>query len=202
MKKSKIPDHLTHLENMTLKHYLEAPESIQRLVRMTNLIQGKCGSYVFQSSHGTQQIKKYKPEKYRNGRNTPLRLRTRQIVRLAWQNPLPTITARLRELFRNYPYYLLKSEPVRLRMKNFYFASEVRGNDLLVIYRALDPQNPDPESDLIYVEKTYSPKKEILFQYGESDEEFYYAQNTRTGEFSNLLNFIWRETLPERLQGK
>ena len=202
MKKSKIPDHLTHLENMTLKHYLEAPESIQRLVRMTNLIQGKCGSYVFQSSHGTQQIKKYEPEKYRNGRNTPLRLRTRQIVRLAWQNPLPTITARLRELFRNYPYNLLKSEPVRLRMKNFYFESEVRDVDLIRIYRASDPENPDPENDHLYCEEAYSPGKEILFQYDNREQEYYYALNVRNSELSNLLCFIWQEKLPETIRGR
>ena len=195
MKKIKIPNHLAHLENMTLKNYLEAPESIQRLVRMTNLIQGRCGDLIFQSSHGTQQIKRYEPHKYGNERNTPLRFRTRTIVRLAWQNPEPTITEKLRELFRTYPYYLLKSEPVRLRMKNFYFDSEVRVNDLLRIFRAIDPQNPDPASDLIYVEKRYAPQKEILFQFEDREEEFYYALNKRNGKISYLLTFNWQDTI-------
>jgi len=194
-KKIKIPNHLEHLHNKTIKHYLEAPESVQRLVRMTDSIQGRYGKYVFQLSRGTQQIKLYEPHKYKNDRNTPLRIRTRKIVKLAWQNPEPNIDERLRYLFRNYPYYLLKSEPVKLRMKNFYFDRAVRDNDLIRIYRANDPQNPDPDTDHLYVEKKYAPKKEILFQYEDRDEEYYYVVNQRNGDISNVLRFVWQEEI-------
>jgi len=157
---------------------------------------GKYRGFVFQMSHGVQQIKKYEPEKYRNDRNTPLRLRTRTIVHLASLDPVPNLQTKGKELFRSYPYYLLKTEPVKLRMKNFYFDPEVLPGRVLRIYKAEDPENPDPESDILYAEEEYSPKKTIRFEYGEEDIQQFYAMNTGNGRVSGLLKFIWAESIP------
>jgi len=196
--KERIPSQIAHLVNKTIKNYLEAPEEVRRLVRMTKTVQGRYGKqYVFQLSHGTQQIKLYEPEKYRNDHNTPLRKRVRKIIRLAWEDPVPNITERLRHLFRHYPYHLLQSEPVELRLQNFYFDLKPASGDFCKIYRALDPENPNPSSDQLYHEVEYTPKKKVLFQYEGREEEHYYALNDSTGELSNLLHFLWLEKLPE-----
>jgi len=158
---------------------------------------GKYRGFVFQMSHGVQQIKKYEPEKYRNDRNTPLRLRTRTIVHLASLDPVPNLQTKVKELFRSYPYYLLKTEPVNLRMKNFYFDYSVMPGRMLKIYQALDPENPDPESDILHAEEEYSPKKTVLFEYRGEEEQYFYALNTRNGRLSGLLKFVWGNSIPE-----
>jgi hypothetical protein len=199
----KVDHDMIHLLSKTMQHYFELPIMVQLLVKMSNSMSGKMvikrGKYrgfVFQMSHGVQQIKKYEPEKYRNDRNTPLRLRTRTIVHLASLDPVPNLQTKGKELFRSYPYYLLKTEPVKLRMKNFYFDPEVLPGRVLRIYKAEDPENPDPESDILYAEEEYSPKKTIRFEYGEEDIQQFYAMNTGNGRVSGLLKFIWAESIP------
>jgi len=143
-------------------------------------------------SHGTQQIKEYNPESYKtNSENTPLRKRARLIMQEAMQHPQEGRKELIRELYRNTPYRLKQDEPVNLRMKNFYFDRETIKDDELIVYRAVDPNNPNPVTDTIITEKKYSPKREIQFEYEGRVEEYYYAVNTRTGELSNLLHFIW-----------
>ena len=143
-------------------------------------------------SNGTQQIKEYNPESYKtNSENTPLRKRARLIMQEAMQHPQEGSKELIRELYRNIPYHLKHDEPVNLRMKNFYFDREVVKDDEFIVYRALDPNNPNPETDTIITEKKYSPKRKIIFEFDNIEEEYYYAVNIRTGELSNLLHFIW-----------
>ncbi len=193
-----LPTQLVHLMNKTITTYLQAPEEVQRLVNKTYAIQGRYGDkYVFQLSHGTQQIKRYEPHKYRNDRNSPLRQRVRDIMALAWQNPEPNITERLHELHRNYPYYLLRTESIKLRMKNFHFDTHVRSGESIRIYQAVDPEHPNPELDILYAEENFAPKREIVFEYAGEDEQYFYGVKARNGELSNVLNFIWGDELPE-----
>ncbi len=193
-----IPSQLEHLVSKSVLNYLQAPPEVQRLVRITKTIQGRYGdTYVFQLSHGVQQIKRYEPHKYRNNRNTPLRQRTRTIVRLAGENPDPSLEERLRFLFRTYPYYLLQSEAVNLRMKNFYFTGIVWEGDNFTIYRTLNPEHPNPAIDEFYTEEQYKAKRTISFNFDDREEEYYYAQNERTGEISNVLHFVWNENQEE-----
>lgn len=197
-------DHdMKHLLSKTMQHYFELPVSVQTIVRKSYSISGKLllktGKYrgfVFQMSHGGQQIKMYEPEKYKNERNTPLRIRSRNIFRLARKDPLPNIQTRIRELFRSYPYYLLKSEAVDIRLKNFYFTSEVLPGKLLKIYKALNPAELDPEIDELFSEGEYSPKKTIRFEYGGEDVQYFYAIERGNGRKSVPLKLIWGESIP------
>ncbi|MFA5498785.1 MAG: hypothetical protein WC327_04480 [Candidatus Cloacimonadia bacterium] len=145
-------------------------------------------------SNGTQQIKEYNPESYKtNSENTPLRKRARLIMQEAMQYPQEGRKELIRELYRNTPYRLKQDEPVNLRMKIFYFEKETIKDDLLIVYCAVDSNNPNPETDTIITENKYGPKKEIKFAFEDRIEEYYYAVNERTGEGSNLLHFIWEK---------
>ncbi|MFA5499273.1 MAG: hypothetical protein WC327_07005 [Candidatus Cloacimonadia bacterium] len=195
----KIKPELRHLASKTIQNYLELPLSVQMVVKLSYEISGtfgtkvgKKGGFVFQMSHGTQQIKKYDPKTYKkNSENTPLRKRSRLIMQQASQFPLAERKDKVRELYKTMPYNLSQTDPVKLRMKNFYFDEETLKDDKLTIYRALDPNNPNPETDLFIAEKKYGPKREIHFEFDGREEEYFYAVNTRTGESSNFLHFIW-----------
>jgi len=194
-----IKPELRHLASKTIQNYLELPLSVQMVVKLSYEISGtfgtkvgKKGGFVFQMSHGTQQIKKYDPKTYKkNSENTPLRKRSRLIMQQASQFPLAERKDKVRELYKTMPYNLSQTDPIKLRMKNFYFDKETLKDDILIIYRALDPNNPNPETDLFIAEKKYGPKREIHFEFDGREEEYYYAVNTRTSERSNLLHFIW-----------
>ena len=196
-----LDDYMNHLMSKSLQRYFQLPIEAQLSIRMSKSISGKApfkegrsGPVVFQMSHGTQQIKRYEPEKYKNDRNTPLRVRTRTIVRLASCTPVVDLKSKLREMFKTYPYYLLKAEPINLRLKNFYFEEEPEHGILIRIYKATDPDNPNPETDNLYTEKDYSPKKTVKFQFTDDSEQYYYAVNTRNGRVSNVLRFVWGES--------
>jgi hypothetical protein len=194
-----IKPELRHLSTKTIQNYFELPLAVQMAVKMSYDIRGaygtkvgKKGGFVFQLSNGTQQIKKYEPDSYKsNVENTPLRKRSRLIMQKAMLYPQETRKEKIKELFHTTPYNLHQSDPVKLRMKNFYFDSEPLKDDKLRIYRAVDPNNPNPGKDLFIAEKKYGPKREILFEYEQREEEYYYALNTRTGRLSNVLHFIW-----------
>ena len=194
-----VKSELKHLATNTIHNYLQLPLGVQLAVQWSYSLQGKYGAkkgqkggYVFQMSHGTQQIKKYSPEDYKkNVENTPLRKRARLIMQEAMQYPQEGRKEIIRELYRNTQYHLKQDEPVNLRMKNFYFDREVIKDDKMKIYRALDPNNLNPETDILVANKKYGPKKEIKFEFENRVEEYYYAVNERTGECSNLLHFIW-----------
>ncbi|MFA5499306.1 MAG: hypothetical protein WC327_07170 [Candidatus Cloacimonadia bacterium] len=194
-----VKNELKHLATNTIHNYLQLPLGVQLAVQWSYSIQGKYGTkvgqkggYVFQMSHGTQQIKEYNPESYKtNSENTPLRKRARLIMQEAMQHPQEGRKELIRELYRNTPYHLKQDEAINLRMKNFYFDREVVKDDELIIYRAVDPNNLNPSTDTIITEKKYGPKREIVFAYEGRAEEYYYAVNRRTGEMSNTLHFIW-----------
>ncbi|MFA5498018.1 MAG: hypothetical protein WC327_00500 [Candidatus Cloacimonadia bacterium] len=194
-----IKPELRHLASKTIQNYLELPLSVQMAVKLSYEISGtfgtkvgKKGGFVFQMSHGTQQIKKYDPKTYRkNSENTPLRKRSRLIMQQASQFPLAERKDKVRELYKTMPYNLSQTDPVKLRMKNFYFDKETIKDDKLMIYRAVDPNSPNPETDLFIAEKKYGPKREVNFAFEGREEEYYYAVNGRTGEMSNTLHFIW-----------
>jgi hypothetical protein len=199
-----VSEENNHLLSKSVQNYLELPIEAQLMVKMSHSItgilkpkRGQHDGFVFQMSHGTQQIKKYEPEKYRNERSTPLRLRARTIVKLAKADPVPNERARIRELYRTYPFFLLKEEPINLRMKNFYFQHCDENIETIKIYRASNPGNLSPETDTLYTEQSYYAKKSVSFQYEGREEEYYYAINTGTDEMSNLLNFVWRDSLAE-----
>ncbi|MFA5498229.1 MAG: hypothetical protein WC327_01635 [Candidatus Cloacimonadia bacterium] len=194
-----VKNELKHLATNTIHNYLQLPLGVQLAVQWSYSIQGKYGAkvgqkggYVFQMSHGTQQIKEYNPESYKtNSENTPLRKRARLIMQEAMQHPQEGRKELIRELYRKTPYHLKQDEPVNLRMKNFYFDRETIKDDEFIVYRAADPNNPNPKTDTIITERKYSPKREIKFEFDNIEEEYYYAVNIRTGELSNLLHFIW-----------
>jgi hypothetical protein len=194
-----VKSELKHLATNTIHNYLQLPLSVQLAVQWSYSLQGKYGAkkgvkggYVFQMSHGTQQIKEYNPEDYtKNVENTPLRKRARLIMREAMNYPQEGRKEIIRELYHNTPYHLKQDEAINLRMKNFYFDKEAVKDDKIKIYRALDPNNPNPETDILITEKKYGPKKEIKFEFEDRVEEYYYAVNERTGVISNLLHFIW-----------
>ena len=192
MGRSRIPKQLVHLVSNSVKNYLEAKESLQRLVNMTNSIRGRCGDYVFQMSNGSQQIKLYEPEKYKNYIDTPLRKRGRTIIRLASEDPSPDKVAIIRLLYRTYPYYLKKDVPINLRLRNFYFDREVTGSTI-TIYKKRPNEDPDPNYDELYETLQYEPKKAVKFKYRDDEEEWFYAVNDRTGEMSNVLHFLWHD---------
>lgn len=190
--KAKIPSQLQHLISKTVWHYFEAKEGIQRLVDNAVTLQGRWGDkYVMQMSHGTQQIKRYEPHKYKNEVNTPLRTRVRTIIKLANQDPTPCLTEKMRELFRTYPFYLDKDIPINLRLKNFYFEEAVRPDDKVRIYK-MSASEPDTVSDELYWKGDYIPKKTVKFSYSEADIEKYYAVNQRSGEISNVVRMEWQ----------
>jgi hypothetical protein len=189
------PKELEHLVPQSLKNFWDLPPNMQRIFRIASLIQGKVGNFVFQSSHGSQQIKLYEPEKYKNNRNTPLRIRARTIVHLASKEPVENRKNKIRELYRTFPFYLPKNEPVKLRVKNFYFSKELREGDSLRIYRASAPPSQDPELDKLHLEVSYSPGKSILFHYEEEKEQYFYALNLRNNSCSNLLHFSWQDDI-------
>jgi hypothetical protein len=192
-----IPRSLRKQLRNSLKNYFESDFEHQRLTRMTISLRGKTDKYVFQMSHGSQQIKLYEPEKYKNHINTPLRIRTRMIMHLAHQTPGSGISERLRVLHSTYPYYLLKSQPVNLRLLNFRFERKVRGDDPLDIYETTVGNQPDPASDLLITTAVYCPKKSIKFEYEGKDEQCFYAVNTRNKELSNTLRFLWSDELQQ-----
>lgn len=200
----KIPSHITHLASKSLRNFFKLPTVVQLDVLRSYAITGKYnvknkykkGGFIFQMGKGgTQQIKEYKPEIYRNERNTPLRLRSRMIVHLAVREPAEKRQNKIRELYRTYPYYLVKDIPIRLRMKNFYFKKHVKNGEMLTIYRTEHPEQPDPQRDYFYSEKEFSPKKVVGFQYEGREEEYFYALNNRNGEISTVLHFIWQDDL-------
>ena len=179
----------------SLWHYWGMTKSSQRVLQRAHLIRGRYGMYVFQSSHGRQQIKLYQPWIYKNEVNTPLRIRSRKIMQLASQEPQELRNKKVRELYRSFPYQLLKSEPVKLRMKNFYLDKSVMKGDMISVYRAIDGENPHPESDPLYCRKEYGEKRTVKFAYEEDEEQHYYAVNERNGGMSNVLHFMWKEKI-------
>ena len=192
---AEIPKEFEHLIPGTVRNFWQLPGNLQRLFRLARLVQGRAGNFVFQSSHGTQQIKLYEPEKYGNDRNTPLRIRSRTIVHLAAQEPPEKRKDKIRELYRIYPYHLLKDEPINLRLKNFYFERSIMEGDLIRILQASDPDNPNPATDDFYTEKEYFQRRTIEFAYQGDDEQHFYALNTRNNGLSNVLHFIWQDNL-------
>lgn len=204
----RIPDQIKHLASNTLQNFFKLPLSVQLTVLRAydvrgkfNAKKGKKGGFIFQMAKGgTQQIKEYKPEIYKNERNTPLRIRARTIMHLASKELLEKRKEKVRELYITYPYYLLKDEPVKLRMKNFYFQRYVKEGNLIKVYRlreSLEDLEPDPEQDILYKEKEYAPKKTVLFEYEGRDEEYYYAVNSRNNEISKVLVFVWKDEMNE-----
>ncbi|MBW6516554.1 MAG: hypothetical protein K0B81_08100 [Candidatus Cloacimonetes bacterium] len=175
---------------MKKMYYWRLPESLIRLMNLTVSMHGKCGKYIFQNSHGGRQVKLYKPEVYKNNINTPLRKRTRDIWKLAYENPVPTLHEKIRELFRHYPYYLLKTKPINLKLKNFYFEKELNPSSLIRIFKVIG-EFPAPENDLLYIELCFNQNKKVEFHYSEEESERFYAQNIKTGELSNVLYFHW-----------
>ncbi len=191
MRQRKIPRQLEHLVSKTVRHYLNCGEKMQRFIDRTNWIKGRWGKYVFQLSHGTQQIKLYEPKKYKNDVNTPLRVRVRTIMKIASANPEPSKEEKIRYLLRTYPYNLKKDKPINLRLLNFYFDIRVSNGETLSIYKKRANGEPDPDLDELYDTVEYKRKETVVFAYQDDDEEYYYAVIARTGKISNLLHFIW-----------
>jgi hypothetical protein len=195
----KIPKPIEHLASKTIQNYLNLPLSAQLSVYMSYEVKGKLNAkkgskdgFVFQMAKANiQQIKKYNPEIFHNEKNTPLRTRARTIVRLASIEPQEKRKEKIRELYHSYPYFLLKSEPIKLRLKNFYFDKYLNIGDVLKIYRSDDYENPNPETDSLYSEKEYSPNKTVSFKYEGRNEEYYYAVNQQNGDRSEVLRFVW-----------
>jgi len=177
---------------MKRMHFWRLPDSLIRLMNMTVSMHGKCGKYVFQNSHGGRQVKLYIPEIYKNEVNTPLRKRTREIMKLAMENPVPTLKEKMEELYRTYPYYLLKDRKENLRVTNFYFDRSISPGVLLRIYK-MTSSEPDPENDELYQEFEYNDKQIIHLQFSGDDEERFYAHNVARNNFSNLIQVFWGE---------
>ncbi len=196
-RRPQFPGSIKKLLTPTLRNYLKADDEHQNLVIMTIWLTGKAKKYVFQMSNGSQQIKLYKPEIYKNNLMTPLRVRSRMIVHLAGQYPHDLLNKKVKELHRTYPYYLLKQEPVNLRLLNFHFDRRVREGDELKIYLMSFSEEPDPETDILIKTAAYKPKKSVKFEYEGQDEQHYYAVNARNGEISNILHFVWQEELQQ-----
>lgn len=192
MSRKKIPSQLMGLVSPSVRHYVNSRKSFQRLIDVSVCLRGRLGDYVFQRSHGTQQIKSYEPHKYHNEVNTPLRLRVRTIIRLASEDPLPTKAEKIRILLRSYPFYLKKDKPVNLRLLNFYFPKDVSGKSI-AIYRKREGGEADPGLDELYKVIMYERKKTLKFIFRYEEEEWYYAVVSSTGEMSNLLFFHWAD---------
>jgi len=204
----RTPEQLKHLASKTLQNFFKLPLRAQLDVLRSYDVRGnfgtkknKKGCFVFQMAKGgTQQIKEYKPEIYKDEQNTPLRVRSRTIMRLAQENPIPDLKTKIKQLFISYPYHLLKSEPINLRLKNFYFRRYIKERDLICVYRLRDNiegLEPDPSQDIFYAEKDYAPKTTIAFQYEDRDVEYYYAVNSRNDEISNVLKIVWENEIDE-----
>ena len=114
---------------------------------------------------------------------------------MASQEPVELRKDKMRELYRTYPYHLLKSEAINLKLKNFYFKGKVGEGDELIIYKAGNPEKPNPESDILVMSVFYKKNRTVSFQFDETEEEHYYAVNSRNGEMSNMLHFIWQEEI-------
>ena len=112
----------------------------------------------------------------------------------ASQYPKEIRKDKVRELYRTMPYNLLQSEPVKLRLKNFYFDRKVADDDIVKIYQ-MQGESPDLQNDNLYWEGKYKAKKSVDFAYSEVDEERYYALNTRNNDISNVLHFVWEEEI-------
>ncbi len=190
-----IPPSLHSGISKSLSNFLDMPRNFQRTKQRAISIHGRFGRYVCQMSHGSQQIKLYEPRKYKNEVNTPLRMRSRTIMQLASQEPLDKRKEKVKELFRSYPYQLLKSKPVNLRLKNFYFEKKMSEGTKMEIYRAVDPDNPDPENDPLYGSKDFKETKTLKFEYHGQNEEFYYAVNSSNSQISNVLKLIWQDEI-------
>ncbi len=111
-------------------------------------------------------------------------------MRLANEDPTPSLKEKIRELYRTSRFFLDKEEPINLRLKNFYFKDNIRSTDSLKIYKMIETE-PEPETDQVYWEGKYMPKKTVEFSYNSAVEEKYYAVDQRTGKVSNCLSFIW-----------
>ncbi len=201
-RRPQFPKSIEKLLTPTLKNYLKADDDHQNLVIMTKWLTGKTEKFVFQMSNGSQQIKLYEPERYKNNILTPLRFRSRMIVHLAAQYPHPLLNDKVKELHRTYPYYLLNQEPVNLRLLNFHFERIIKEDNEIKIYRQISDGGPDQETDILIKTITYKPKKSVKFVYEGQDQQHYYAVNTRNGELLNILHFIWQDELPEIKQNK
>jgi hypothetical protein len=192
-----IPESIRKQVHPTLKNYFDADLDHQIVAKMTKSLQGKTEKYVFQMSNGSQQIKLYEPHKYKNRNNSPLRVRARMIMHLANQEPCDSIEEKIRELYKTYPYYLLKSEPVNLRLRNFRFAKEVREGDPLDVFLMTSETEPDPETDELVCSVTYKPKRSLKFEFSGQSEQRFYSVNRRNNSYSNILDFIWKEELEQ-----
>ena len=184
-----IPTSLYPLIPEALWNYWGMPNGLQRNVQRTDLVKGRVGWFVCQSSHGSQQIKLYKPWIYKNDVNTPLRIRSREIMQLASKEPLEKRKEKVRELYKTMPYRLLKEEPVNLRLKNFYFERKVCSGDFIKIYQVAEGE------DQLYWEGEYKEKRTVKFEYQGDVEERYYAVISKYGEPSNTLYFIWMDEI-------
>lgn len=192
-----IPVSIGHLVNQTLKNYFSADFEHQRVSKMALQLRGKTDKLVFQMSNGSQQIKLYEPQKYKNHLNTPLRIRSRTILQLANNSSCPDVKERIRELHRTYPYYLLKEKPEDLKLLNFRFDRVVRKNDPCSIFRIAHGSEPHPDSDSLVMTVNYHPQKTVNFRYEEMEEQYFYAVNTRNNNRSNILRFIWCDELQQ-----
>ena len=200
-----IPGNIKRQLRPSLLNYFESDLDHQRVARMTSKLRGKTDKYVFQMSHGSQQIKHYEPHKYKNHNNTPLRIRTRMIIHLAHQEPCEDIKERIRELHISYPYYLLKTEPINLRMLNYRFEEVAKDKDPIDIYLMVTGNKPNPETDELIYSVQFKPKKSLKFEYSGQDEQQFYAVNKRSKSLSQVLNFIWQDELqqiPEKIQSE
>ncbi len=190
-----VPDSLLPHLTKTMQLYYSLPKNLQRLVHHGQPIRGRAGLFLFQTSHGTQQVKLYQPWIYKNEVNTPLRIRSRKIMQLTMEHPSEERKEIMNDLYRNYPYHLLKTEPVNLRMKNFYFVSKPKTSAKIKVYRALNPNNPVPDTDPFYCIKHYKDRAIVKFEYEGRNEEYYYAVNTSNNRQSNVLKFIWQHEI-------
>ncbi len=192
-----IPRSIKKQLRQTVKNYFDSDTEHQRLARMTISLRGKTDKYVFQMSNGSQQLKLYEPHKYKNHINTPLRIRTRMIMHLAHQASSPDVREKIKELHYTYPYYMLKDEPVNLRLRNFRFKKSLRETDPLEIYRKTSGSEPDPAVDQLIYSVSYQPGKSIKLEYEDREEEQFYAVNTRNNDISNVLLFVWSDELQQ-----
>ena len=167
------------------------PDNLVRLLNRTTAVRGKClDKYVFQMSHGSQQVKLYEKAKYRNDNNTPLRVRARTIMRLAREDPLPNLKAKLREFYMTYPYYLSRERKERLKITNFYFERSVLPGSLLKVYKVVG-EEPDPEVDTLYDEFPYDKNKKVLLEYTGDEEERLYAYDVDRERRSRVIKVYW-----------
>lgn len=166
------------------------PDTFIRLLNMTNRVSGSTKRYTFQMSHGGQQVKLYEKEKYKNHINTPLRQRARTIMRLAMEDPHPTLQEKLRQLYREYPYHLKKERKENLKFSNFYFGFYIPEGTLMRLYQQRE-SFPQLDHDYIIMEFPYKKGMTIPLEYKGYDEEKFYATVRRTVQMSNVLQVFW-----------